>query len=98
MGAKLAIEHGVIIPWLDNKTRIFEDFTRQIQTKRTAYPKKSLEELIIKEIGNSLYGKCAQGLGEKTGFDVASGLSKKIGPSAVTNPYMPLIPPVSSEL
>ncbi len=88
MGAKITIEHGVIIPWLDNKSRIFEDFTRQIQTKRATYPKKSLEELIIKEIGNSLYGKCAQGLGEKTGFDVASGLSKKIGPSAVTNPYM----------
>ena len=43
---------------------------------------------MIKEIGNSLYGKLAQGLGNKTAFDSATGLSMQIGPSAVTNPFM----------
>ena len=59
-----------------------------IQRLRREYPKKSLEEVMVKEIGNSLYGKLAQGLSDKTAFDTATGLSKKIGPSAVTNPYM----------
>ncbi|UCM61218.1 DNA polymerase [Aeromonas hydrophila] len=88
MGATIAIKHGVIVPWVAGSQPLFEDFTRMIQRLRREYPKKSLEEVMVKEIGNSLYGKLAQGLSDKTAFDTATGLSKKIGPSAVTNPYM----------
>ncbi|MBA2073893.1 hypothetical protein [Aeromonas veronii] len=88
MGATIAIKHGVIVPWVAGSQPLFEDFTRLIQRLRREYPKKSLEEVMVKEIGNSLYGKLAQGLSDKNAFDTATGLSKKIGPSAVTNPYM----------
>lgn len=88
MGATIVIKHGVIVPWIAGSQPLFEDFTRMIQRLRQEYPKKSLEEVMVKEIGNSLYGKLAQGLSDKTAFDTATGLSKKIGPSAVTNPYM----------
>ena len=88
MGASVTINHGVIIPWVDGSPRLFEGFTHLIQQRRKAFPKRSLEETMIKEIGNSLYGKLAQGLGNKTAFDTATGLSKQIGPSAVTNPFM----------
>ncbi|BBQ28868.1 hypothetical protein WP2W18E01_04500 [Aeromonas caviae] len=88
MGATIHIKHGVIVPWLSGSEPLFEGFTRMIQLLRREYPKKSLEEVMVKEIGNSLYGKLAQGLSDKTAFDTATGLSKKIGPSAVTNPYM----------
>lgn len=88
MGATIHIEHGVIVPWLSGSEPLFEGFTRMIQLLRREYPKKSLEEVMVKEIGNSLYGKLAQGLSDKTAFDTATGKSKKIGPSAVTNPYM----------
>ncbi|MFM5315435.1 hypothetical protein [Aeromonas veronii] len=88
MGATIAFKHGVIVPWVAGSQPLFEDFTRMIQRLRQEYPKKSLEEVMVKEIGNSLYGKLAQGLSDKTAFDTATGLSKKIGPSAVTNPYM----------
>ncbi|MBW3795244.1 hypothetical protein GPK29_09890 [Aeromonas hydrophila] len=88
MGATIAIKHGVIVPWVAGSQPLFEDFTRMIQRLRQEYPKKSLEEVMVKEIGNSLYGKLAQGLSDKTAFDTATGLSKKIGPSALTNPYM----------
>lgn len=88
MGATIAIKHGVIVPWVAGGQPLFEDFTRMIQQLRRRYRKKSLEEVMVKEIGNSLYGKLAQGLSDKTAFDTATGLSKKIGPSAVTNPYM----------
>lgn len=88
MGATIAIKHGVIVPWVAGSQPLFEDFTRMIQQLRRKYRKKSLEEVMVKEIGNSLYGKLAQGLSDKPAFDTATGLSKKIGPSAVTNPYM----------
>lgn len=88
MGATIVIKHGVIVPWIAGSQPLFEDFTRMIQRLRREYPKKSLEEVMVKEVGNSLYGKLAQGLSDKTAFDTATGLSKKIGPSAVTNPYM----------
>ncbi|WP_265434795.1 hypothetical protein [Aeromonas salmonicida] len=88
MGATIEVRHGVIIPWVEASPRLFETFTSMIQKRRKAFPKKSLEEVMIKEIGNSLYGKLAQGLSAKTAFDTATGLSKKIGPSAVTNLYM----------
>lgn len=88
MGATIAIKYGVIVPWVAGSQPLFEDFTRMIQQLRRKYRKKSLEEVMVKEIGNSLYGKLAQGLSDKPAFDTATGLSKKIGPSAVTNPYM----------
>lgn len=88
MGADIIIQHGVIVPWMEGSKPLFENFTRRIQTMRTEYRKKSLEEVMIKEIGNSLYGKTAQGLSEQTAFDVKTGLSKTLSPSKVTNPYM----------
>jgi len=88
MGASIHIKHGVIVPWLSGSGPLFEEFTRMIQRLRQEYPKKSLEEVMVKEIGNSLYGKLAQGLRDKTAFDTATGKNNKIGPSAVTNPYM----------
>lgn len=88
MGAEIEILHGVVIPWLPGSPRLFEPFTRLIQTGRQKFSKKSMSEVIIKLIGNTLYGKLAQGLVGKTAFDAAVGVSKKIGPSAVTNPFM----------
>jgi len=88
IGATIEIKHGVIVPWVSGSQHLFEDFTRLIQRLRREYPKKSLEEVMVKEVGNSLYGKLAQGLSGKNAFDTATGLSKTIGPSAVTNPYM----------
>ncbi|MFQ2064877.1 hypothetical protein ACK35R_07590 [Aeromonas veronii] len=88
MGATIDIKHGVIVPWVSESQPLFENFTRLIQRLRREYPKKSLEEVMVKEVGNSLYGKLAQGLRGKSTFDTATGTSEKIGHSAVTNPYM----------
>lgn len=87
MGATIEILQGVVIPWQSDSESLFLSFVRLIREKRTSYPKKSFEELMWKEIGNSLYGKTAQGLRGKTAFELASGLSKDIPRSAVTNPY-----------
>ncbi|HHO0940423.1 TPA: hypothetical protein ACRTTK_004521, partial [Aeromonas hydrophila] len=58
-----------------------------VREKRQSYVKKSFEELLWKEIGNSLYGKLAQGLRGKSAFDTSSGLSKPIERSAITNAF-----------
>lgn len=87
MGCQIEILQGVIIPWADTQTRIFEPFVALVREMRKSYPKKSFEERLWKELGNSLYGKLAQGLRGKTAFDTTSGLNKPIAPSAITNPY-----------
>ena len=86
MGAELIIEKGVVIPWLDD-FRIFEPFVKLIHENRKMHPKKSFAELIFKEIGNSLYGKLAQGLREKTQYNPKNNASEKLSRSAISNPY-----------
>ncbi|EKN3392646.1 hypothetical protein O1Y80_000796 [Yersinia enterocolitica] len=87
LGADIDILYGAIIPWADGDTRLFQSFTSLVRTRRRAFPRKSLKELLWKEIGNSLYGKLAQGLREKNAFDVAKGVSRKLPPSRITQPY-----------
>ncbi|PSX17605.1 DNA polymerase [Photobacterium kishitanii] len=87
MGATIEILQGVVTPWQHDSELLFLSFVQLIREKRTSYPKKSYEESMWKEIGNSLYGKTAQGLRTKTAFELVSGLNKDIPRSAVTNPY-----------
>lgn len=87
MGADIKVLQGVVIPWVDDGAALFLPFVQMIREKRNSYPKKSFEEAMWKEIGNTLYGKTAQGLRGKSAFDLANGLTKDIPRSAVTNPY-----------
>src|SRR5690348_2847012 len=87
MGAELTIEHGIIVPWR-SEVRPFELFAKSIRDKRATCDKGSVEERTWKEIGNSLYGKVAQGLHEKRVYDTKSGESKTLPPSQVTQPFL----------
>ncbi|MEZ9576490.1 MULTISPECIES: DNA polymerase [unclassified Vibrio] len=87
MGATIEILQGVVVPWVTEGESLFLAFVRMIREKRSTYLKKSYEESMWKEIGNSLYGKTAQGLRDKTAFELANGLTKDIPRSAITNPY-----------
>ncbi|TXN43623.1 hypothetical protein FV233_17815 [Methylobacterium sp. WL7] len=90
LGARIEIVNGLVIPW-DNDERLFEPFTRMIQTKRrlavAEYGAGSLEEKLYKEIGNSLYGKTAQGVHPKRVFNARRGYTEELRPSSITNPY-----------
>ncbi len=66
---------------------MFLPFVQQVRENRNHHDKGSLEEKFWKEIGNSLYGKLAQGLHAKTAFDTARGLNSPLPPSAVTQPF-----------
>ncbi len=87
MGCELEILYGDVIPWVKGSKPIFESFTRQIRSLRKEYKGSFLED-VVKEIGNTLYGKIGQNVGrEKTSFDNKTGLSKSSGNSPVTNSY-----------
>lgn len=87
LGAKITILQGVRFDWVTGATPIFADFMTIVRTNRKKFDKGSFEEKLWKEIGNSLYGKTAQGLVGKTAFDVQKGISSKVPSSPITNPY-----------
>nr|WP_233599782.1 DNA polymerase [Citrobacter freundii] len=98
LGAEITIQHGIIIPWRQYKSdnassptkpasSVFLPFVQQVRENRNRHDKGSLEEKFWKEIGNSLYGKLAQGLHAKTAFDTTRGLNSPLPPSSVTQPF-----------
>jgi len=86
-GCKVDIIQGVVGEWLDDENRIFLPFMQEVREQRNAYVNGSFEERLWKEIGNSLYGKLAQGLRKRAVFDSKTGLNKEIPHSQITNPY-----------
>ena len=94
LGAEMTIHNGIIVPWIcdtsphnSESTSVFLPFVQQVRENRNRHIKGSLEEKFCKEIGNSLYGKLAQGLRAKTAFDTARGLNRSLPPSSVTQPF-----------
>lgn len=89
LGCEIEVEIGVITPCKVDDRRVFEPFVQSVRDQRAIHKKegRKFEEQLWKEIGNSLYGKTAQGLKEKTSFDPRTGASKKTHCSALSNPY-----------
>ncbi|EFJ3012061.1 hypothetical protein G5G68_004368, partial [Escherichia coli] len=94
LGADITIHNGIIVPWRcdtsphnSESTSVFLPFVQQVRENRNRHIKGSLEEKFWKEIGNSLYGKLAQGLRAKTAFDTARGVNRSLPPSSVTQPF-----------
>lgn len=89
IGVEVKILHGQIIPWKKGSTSKFKEFTKIIRKQRAKYREEGNElyDQLWKLIGNTLYGKVGQGLRDKSGFDLASGLSSKIPYSPVTNAH-----------
>nr|WP_252494477.1 DNA polymerase [Escherichia coli] len=94
LGAEMTIHNGIIVPWIcdtsphnSESTSVFLPFVQQVRENRNRHIKGSLEEKFWKEIGNSLYGKLAQGLRAKSAFDTARGLNRSLPPSSVTQPF-----------
>ncbi|MCJ2022114.1 DNA polymerase [Methylobacterium sp. E-065] len=85
-GAEVEILLGIVVPWASD-VAIFENFTRRVQLHRHQAGKGSLRGQLWKEIGNSLYGKTAQGVRQKRVFDPRSGRMDTMSPSAITSPW-----------
>jgi len=88
-GAEIEILQGFIIPWAHDCEYVFRDFMKVVRFKRNKYKGvNTFYEKLWKEIGNSLYGKLAQGLrSKKTGYDIFQQDNKTLPISAITNAY-----------
>jgi hypothetical protein len=89
LGAKIEILHGVVIP-MEASVKPFQKVIAEATARRKAAKAKGdlLGDKLYKEIGNSLYGKTAQGLREKRAFDTRLGLTAPLPPSQITNAFI----------
>ena len=85
LGCDIKIKHGLVIPWLEGDDRLFEPYVAGIRKLRKSLAKGSIDELYAKLLGNSLYGKTAQGLKKKTVFDTRGMKSVELPHSELTN-------------
>lgn len=85
LGCDIIIKHGVVFPWLDGDARLFEPYVMWVRDQRKQHSKGSLDETYAKLLGNSLYGKTAQGLKKKTVFEAQTMKSVELPHSSLTN-------------
>ena len=88
MGAEIEIKHGVIIPWRKNGIHPFREVMKDIGNRRALHDSGSLENLLWKQLGNSLYGKLAQGISGRRVYDTRTQTRQTILPSKITCPYL----------
>jgi hypothetical protein len=69
LGAKLNLRRGILVP-TDRKMLIFKGFIQQSIEKRNEHKKGTFDNLFWKEVGNSTYGKTAQGLRKRRVYDL----------------------------
>ena len=86
LGAKLRFRRGIIVP-SDPTKPVFKSFITTSIQKRSAHAKGTFDNLFWKEVGNSTYGKTAQGLREKRVYDLQSDDMTSLPESAITQPY-----------
>ena len=86
LGATYKLEYAVHVP-SDKDSPIFRDFIRDCIDKRSKYPKGTFYNYFWKEVGNSTYGKTAQGLRLKRAYDIRSDETKPTPESKLTNPF-----------
>jgi len=66
----------------------FKSLIKEVQTKRREYKKGSINNLLYKEMGNSIYGNLVRGLGNKRKFDIKTGQRKRMEGSELSNPIL----------
>ena len=87
LGADVQILSGFVIPWAGER-RLFERFSHEVRQRRSNLEKGSIDERIWKELGNSVYGRLAQGLREKRVYDSRAGQGRVMPQSKITQPYL----------
>ncbi len=86
LGAKLQFRRGVIVP-MDRDQPIFKNFITSCIANRSEHEKNSFGNLFWKEVGNSTYGKTAQGLRKKRVFDLRDDKMVELPESSLTQPF-----------
>ncbi|TIX18981.1 MAG: hypothetical protein E5W97_29420 [Mesorhizobium sp.] len=86
LGAQLKLRRSVRVP-VEPGVRIFSDFINDCITRRKAFEKRTFGDLFWKEVGNSTYGKTAQGLRKKRVYDLRADDMVELPESELTQPF-----------
>lgn len=87
-GCQIKILEGVVFDWQPGDARLFEPFVAQNVARRNAAKAlgDNASQLYYKLLGNTLYGKAAQGLKPKMVFDAGTEKSVELPKSAISHP------------
>lgn len=86
LGARLTLRRSIKVP-VERDAGIFSRFITDCIAKRTAHKKGTFENLFWKEVGNSTYGKTAQGLRKKRVYDLRDDDMVELPESTLTQPF-----------
>ncbi|RWB20405.1 MAG: hypothetical protein EOQ40_15170 [Mesorhizobium sp.] len=86
LGAELKLRRSVRVP-VEPDVGIFSDFINDCITRRKAFDKRTFGDLFWKEVGNSTYGKTAQGLRKKRVYDLRADDMVELPESELTQPF-----------
>lgn len=86
LGASLSLKRGTSVTY-DPGRPVFRSFIQKCIMERSKHPKGSFENLFWKEVGNSTYGKTAQGLRNKRVYELRSDDMVALPESKLTQPF-----------
>jgi hypothetical protein len=66
----------------------FYEIIKEIQRLRGEHPKGSIQNLLYKEVGNSIYGNVVRGMSNKKSFDSLTGNYTKVTATELSNPIL----------
>jgi hypothetical protein len=66
----------------------FNLILKQIQEKRREYPKGTINNLMYKEIGNSIYGSVVRGISNKRKYDTKTKTTQRLSGDELSNPII----------
>jgi hypothetical protein len=66
----------------------FYEVISELQSSRREHPKGTIQNLLYKEMGNSLYGSVSKGLSNKMKYDIKMGKTVRMEAGSLTNPIM----------
>jgi hypothetical protein len=92
----LKIKQAVCVPFkrFDNQNtfesvqRPYFDIIKDLQTKRREYKKGTLENLLYKEMANSIYGNVVRGISTKKVLDIKTGSMVYLEANELSNPIL----------
>ena len=66
----------------------FYEIISELQKLRREHPKGTIQNLLYKEMGNSLYGSVAKGLSHKMKYDIKADKTVRMESGPISNPIM----------
>jgi DNA polymerase type B, organellar and viral len=86
LGLKPEIIAGVAFP-TDNTKKPYFDYITYCIENRNQHEKKTVFNSLWKELANGMYGKLAQGLTKRSGYNLRKSTYEQLPDSAITNPF-----------